>query len=321
MKKNCISRSCPARSSLGEIRGSGVLARDGFREGDKDAVRSKLFVPGSRPELFEKALVSGADALAFDLEDAVVAERKAEARAFVAGFLAERRDEAPLMMVRVNSSDTPWFEEDVAALALPGVDILNLPKIGNGSDVVELSRRLDRLEEQRGLKRRIGILANIETPRAVRLAAEIASSDSRVVGLQLGFGDLFEPYGIDRSEPSAAAALRLWVRLAAAEANLPVYDSAFPGVGDIAGFRAEAGLSRRLGLAGKSCIHPTQIEAANEIFFPNEKEIEAARAVVAAAGERFAEGRGAFLLDGVMVDEPYVASARALLALAGKGSA
>lgn len=279
-------------------------------------MRSKLFVPGSRPELFEKAIASGADAVTFDLEDAVVAERKAEARGAVAAFLARRRDNAPLLIVRVNPLSSPHFESDLEAVVLPGLDVLNLPKIENAREVSEVAPRLARLEAARGLRHTIGILANIETPRGVRMAAEIGASDRRVVGLQLGFGDLFEPYGIDRGDAVATAALRLSVRLAAAESNLPLYDSAFPGVDDLAGFRAEAAAARRLGLAGKSCIHPSQIAAANEIFFPTTREIEAARVIVAAATERFAAGRGAFLLDGVMVDEPYVARARALLAIA-----
>lgn len=279
-------------------------------------MRSKLFVPGSRPELFEKAIASGADAVSFDLEDAVVPERKTEARAAVASFMSERRSGAPLLIVRVNPVGSPYFEEDLKALVLTALDVLNLPKTESGDEVRDVSARIAAIETQRGLRRRIGILANIETPRAVRLAAEIATSDSRLIGLQLGFGDLFEPCGIDRKDPVAAAAVKLTVRLAAAEGNIPLYDGAFPPVEDLAGFRAEAESARRLGLAGKSCVHPSQIAMANEIFFPTAKETDAARRVVAAAEERFSQGMGAFMVDGVMVDEPYVARARALLAVA-----
>ena len=283
-------------------------------------MRSKLFVPGSRPELFEKAVASGADAVTFDLEDAVVPERKAEARAAVASFLTQRRTGAPLLIVRVNPIGSPFFEEDIKALVLPALDVLNLPKIESGGEVREVSALVADLEAQRGFKHQIGILANIETPRAVRLAAEIATSDSRLAGLQLGFGDLFEPFGIDRRDPVAAAAVKLSVRLAAAEGNLPLYDSAFPAVEDMAGFRAEAESARRLGLSGKSCIHPSQIATANEVFFPTAKEIDAAKSIVAAAEDRFSQGMGAFMLNGVMVDEPYVARARALLAIAAGGA-
>ncbi|HEX7072780.1 MAG TPA: CoA ester lyase [Hyphomicrobiaceae bacterium] len=283
-------------------------------------MRSKLFVPGSRPELFEKAIASGADAVAFDLEDAVVPERKAQARAVVASFLAERRAGAPLLIVRINPIGSPYFQKDIEALVLPGLDVLNLPKIESGDEVRDVSTLIADLETQRGLQHRIGILANIETPRAVRLAAEIATSDRRLVGLQLGFGDLFEPFGIDRSDPVAAAAVKLSVRLAAAEGNLPLYDSAFPAVEDMAGFRAEAESARRLGLAGKSCIHPSQVATANEVFFPTAKEIDVAKQIVAAADEKFSQGIGAFMLNGVMVDEPYVARARALLAIAAGGA-
>lgn len=283
-------------------------------------VRSKLFVPGSRPELFEKALQSAADAVTFDLEDAVVAEKKAEARDNVARLLHEQHKGWPLVIVRVNPLSSAHFEADLAALVRPGLDVLNLPKVENAAEIVATAEKLARMERDRGIGRQIGILANIETPRGVRLAAEIACAHRRIVGLQLGFGDLFEPFGIDRSDLAAATALRLTVRLAAAEGNVPLYDSAFPAVEDAAAFRAEAEAARRLGLAGKSCIHPSQIAVANEVFFPTDKERAAASAIVTAAEQKFAAGIGAFMMDGIMIDEPYVARARAILEIGSERS-
>lgn len=280
-------------------------------------MRSKLFVPGSRPELFEKAYLSAADAISFDLEDAVAADRKSEARAFVAEAL-DKDSAGPrkTIIVRVNGFESAHFDADLEAIAREGLDVVNLPKIESPDDIKRASERLAQLEQSRGLSRPIGILANIETPRGVRLAADIALADRRVVGLQIGFGDLFEPYGIARHSRMAVDVIRLSVRLAAAEAGLPAYDGAFVGVDDAEAFRAEAQQARDLGLAGKSCVHPRQVPIANAVFSPTAAEIEKAREIVAAAAEMLPRGVGAFTLEGVMVDEPFIAQARAVLAAA-----
>ncbi len=280
-------------------------------------MRSKLFVPGSRPELFDKAYRSAADAVSFDLEDAVAVDRKAEARAHVAKALSRPfADFRKTIIVRVNGFESGHFEPDIDAIACDGLDVVNLPKIQGADDIRRASECLARLEALRGLTRPIGILANIETPRGVRSAAEIAMADRRIVGLQIGFGDLFEPYGVARHNRTALDVVRLSVRLAAAEAGLPAYDGAFVGVHDDEAFRAEAQQARELGLAGKSCVHPQQIPLANSVFSPTAAEIEKARKIAAAAAQMQRRGVGAFTLEGVMVDEPFIARAHAVLAAA-----
>jgi citrate lyase subunit beta/citryl-CoA lyase len=284
-------------------------------------MRSKLFVPGTRPELFDKALASGADALSFDLEDAVARERKAEGRAMVAAWLRQPRpDPSPLIIVRVNPLGSEHFEADIASLVPAGLAILNVPKIESADELRDFVSRLERLEREHGRTEPVAILANIETPRGLRCAAEIALAHPRVIGLQIGFGDLFEPFGIARDEESALAGVRLPVRLAAAEAGIAAYDGAFVGVDDPDGYRRECETARRFGFAGKSCIHPRQIAIANDVFRPSGREIERARKVLMAAEERLGAGIGAFTLDGEMVDEPFIARARAVLALAGEDS-
>ncbi|MHC2279937.1 citrate lyase subunit beta/citryl-CoA lyase [Bradyrhizobium diazoefficiens] len=279
------------------------------------SMRSKLFVPGSRPEFFEKAWNSAADAICFDLEDAVAVDRKAEARSHVADQLAQRAKGAKIAMVRVNPWGEHLFADDMAAVVQPGLDIVNLPKIESADPIVETARLLDRLEREKGIGRRIGILANIETPRGLRMAAEIALADDRVIGLQLGFGDLFEPFAIERSL-AAMLPVRLAVRFAAAEAGVDAYDGAFVAVSDDEAYRADAEAARVLGLAGKSCVHPSQIAIANAVFYPRPAEIENARRIVAKADEMLARGVGAFTVDGVMADGPFIDRARAVLKIA-----
>ena len=281
-------------------------------------MRSKLFVPGARPELFAKALAGDADALSFDLEDSVPEARKGEARETVSALLqsAPLLATAKIVVVRVNAVDTPYLAADLAAVARTGVDLLNLPKVESAQDVLAAVALLEKSEAANRVARPIGLLANIETPRGLRLAAEIASAHPRVAGLQLGLADLFQPLGIDRRDPVNVHATLYAVRMAAAEAGVFAWDAAFADIGDADGFRAEAGMARRLGYVGKSCIHPSQVALANQAFQPDAEEIAAARRIVAAAREAGAAGRGAFLVDGHMVDLPFLKRAEAILASA-----
>lgn len=281
-------------------------------------MRSKLFVPASRPELFAKALAGEADALSFDLEDAVQEARKSEARGTLQTFLQRvpARPSGKILIVRVNGLGTPHFDADVAAVACPAVDMINLPKPESAEDVRTAAAALARYEAERGIGRPIGILANIESPRGLRLAAEIAGAHPRVVGLQLGLGDLFEPFGIDRTDARAVHAMQLAVRVAAAEAGIWACDTVYGTVADPDGYTREAEVARRLGYIGKSCIHPTQVPLANAVFRPSDAEIAAALRVVEAARGAEANGVGAFLVDGRMIDIPFVRRAESILGAA-----
>ena len=285
-------------------------------------MRSKLFVPGSRPELFAKALAGQADALSFDLEDSVTEARKGEARQALQALLRSEpaRSSDKVLIVRVNALDSPHFAADIEAVVQPGVDLVNLPKAERTQDVVMAAEAVARAERSNGFvegrDRPVGLLLNVETPRALRVAAELAGADRRVAGLQLGLGDLFEPLGIARREPQAVASVMLALRLAAGEAGVFAYDGAFADIADADGYRAEAALARRLGFLGKSCIHPSQVALANEAFRPDDAEIAHAAKVVAAAAAAGAQGVGAFVVDGRMIDAPFIARAERILAVA-----
>jgi citrate lyase subunit beta/citryl-CoA lyase len=175
---------------------------------------------------------------------------------------------------------------------------------------------LARFEAERGIEHPIGILANIESPRGLRCAAEIAVSHPRIVGLQLGFGDLLEPLGIDRSYALAIQHIQLALRLAAGEAGVPVYDSAFANIKDSEGYRMEAQAAFRLGYEGKTCIHPSQIALANEVFRPSDEEIAHSLRVTEAWREAQEKGIGALVVDGRMIDIPFARRAQAIVELA-----
>ncbi len=281
-------------------------------------MRSKLFVPGSRPELFAKAMASEADALSFDLEDAVDESMKDVARRSLAHFLRTLEPgHGKTLIVRVNGLTTPHFQADIDAIVGPNLDLVNLPKPESAEDVRACADAVAIAERRAGVQG-IGILPNIESPRALRLAAEIASATPRVAGLQAGWGDLIEPLDMDRYNPAMIESLLLHIRIAAGEAGVWAYDGAFANIKDPDGYRREAESARRLGYLGKSCIHPTQVPIANAVFRPSDAEIAHSLKVVEAARDAAARGIGAFTVGGRMVDGPFVRRAESILALARK---
>jgi citrate lyase subunit beta/citryl-CoA lyase len=195
--------------------------------------------------------------------------------------------------------------------------MVNLPKPQSANDVKACADALAKCE-RRTRQEPVGIIANIETPKALRLAAEIAGASSRVQGLQVGYGDLMEPLDIDRYNLAAIAAIQLQVRIAAGEAGVWAYDGAYANIHDTEGFRREAEMARRLGYLGKSAIHPSQVPIANAVFRPTDEEIAHSLKVVEAARVAVEKGVGAFTVNGMMVDGPFVRRAEAILTLARK---
>ncbi|WP_233238782.1 CoA ester lyase [Bordetella sp. LUAb4] len=281
-------------------------------------MRSKLFVPGSRPELFPKALASEADGLSFDLEDSVSERRKDEARQELGRLFSSDAAVAggKVLIVRVNAQDTPHFHADVQAVVRPGLQLVNVPKVDSVEQVVAAADAVIKAERANGVAEPVRLLLNIESPRGLRLAADLASAHERVAGLQLGLGDLFEPLNIVRRDAEAVRLAMFQLRMAAGEAGVFAYDTAFADIKDQDGYLAEAGMARRLGFLGKSCIHPSQVALANQAFRPSDEEIAHAQRVVEAAADAQARGVGAYVVDGKMIDGPFVRRAQAVVALA-----
>jgi citrate lyase subunit beta/citryl-CoA lyase len=288
-----------------------------FHAMNAPTMRSKLFVPGSRPELFAKALASQTDAVSIDLEDSVLDSRKAEARATVRTLLLspEIRSTGKTIIVRVNALHTQHFAADVMAVAQPGLALLNLPKAESCDDIHAAIAMLERAEAANGVTTPVRVLANIETPKGLQFAAQIACAHPRVAGLQIGYVDLFGSLGIDRQDAANVHAAMFAVRTAAGSAGIFAYDGAFTNVQDAAGFRAEAQMACRLGYWGKSCIHPSQIAVANEVFQPGDADIAYALRVIEASNEAAARGVGAFMLDGKVIEGPVVRRAEAVVAI------
>lgn len=275
-------------------------------------MRSKLFVPGSRPELFSKALASAADALSFDLEDSVTLDRKAEARAALQRYFSGLPFSAcgKTVIVRINAVDTGLTEADIAAVAQPGVNVINLPKPSSVDEVRQVADLIQQAEKRNGVAQPMGILLNVESPFALRHADALALAHPRVMGLQVGLGDLFEPLGISRQEPVAIHNTLFSIRMSAARAGIAAYDGAFADIQNTDGYRQEAALAYRLGYAGKTCIHPSQIAIANAVFTPTSDQIRDALDVLDATAKAESTGTGAYVVNGKMIDVPFVLRAR-----------
>ena len=271
------------------------------------ACRSILFVPGDRPDRYEKALAAGADAVCIDLEDAVAPARKTGARASVARFLAHRpRPSAAAVIVRLNDPDTGEGELDAGALRDQPPDAVMIPKVTTAEGVARTSRLVGAA---------MPLLPIIETARGLENAARIGAASTAVTALIFGGFDLSVELGAEPDwEPLLYARSR--VVHAAAVSGLEAIDMPSRDLRRTAGLRAEAENARRLGYSGKVAIHPAQIGVIHEVFTPSAEEVERARRIVEA--DR-AAGGGAVALDGRMVDRPVVEAARRVLARAGAG--
>jgi citrate lyase beta subunit len=271
-------------------------------------------VPAIRFDRFEKALASGADAVCFDLEDAVSFDQKAAAREGLASFLQDRVTGDPQLLVRTNSLTSSDFALDLDACVWPSIFAITLPKVESSADIAEAEQALLRLEATRTNGYQLGILPTIETPRGLRNALEIAKASSRIIGLQIGFADLMEPLGISPDNLFARNQARWALRLAASEANLDCYDSAFPEYKDLAAFQQHLDAAYSFGFAGCSCIHPSQVGPTNATFTPSAEALAYANRVVDAARGAEKCGSGVTTLDGKMIDRPFVIAAERLLA-------
>jgi citrate lyase subunit beta/citryl-CoA lyase len=252
-----------------------------------------LFVPGDRPERFEKAASSGASIVVVDLEDAVAADRKDAAREHAAAWAQNHA-----CLVRINSVVTPWHDDDVARLAGLPCGIM-LPKAERVEDV----RRLVGASKGAGG----AVVALIETARGILDAASIADLDG-VERLALGSFDLAAELGTDPSDRETLLASRSALVLASARAGLPApVDGVTAGIDDAARIAEDAGYARRLGFAGKLCIHPRQVPVVAAALRPSEGERAWAAAIVAAQGE------GVGVVNGAMVDRPVIERAERIL--------
>ncbi len=265
--------------------------------------RSVLYIPASKQRALEKARGLNVDAIIFDLEDAVAVEEKAAARGMLAAALAQDYG-ARFRIVRINALDTEWGAADIAATK--GADAVLLPKVNSATDVEALAALVGDMP----------IWAMMETPLGILNAAEIAAH-GQLAGMVMGTNDLAKDlncrFRADREPLLTSLQMCL---LAARSHGVVAIDGVYNAFKDEDGLRAECEQGRDMGFDGKTLIHPAQLAIANAAFAPSEAEVDLARRQIAAFEVAEAAGQGVAVVDGKIVENLHIVTARQTLAKA-----
>jgi len=282
-------------------------------------LRSLLFVPGNKENMLEKALGFRPDAFIPDMEDSVPTAEKANARQVIRAFLPKLAAAGVPIIPRVNSLDTEWIEDDLAAVIGPSIYGISVGKVDVPEDIHTISDMIGALEKKAGVA--VGTLKLIpwlESAKAIVHCYPICSASPRIVGVAFGGEDFTHDMGIERLEDESEVAYpRNVLCIAARAAGIAALDTPYFRFKDEDGLKANIAIAKQTGFKGKFAIHPAQIDAINAGFSPSQAEIEHAQRVVAAFEEAERQGRGSTSLDGKVIDVPVVKRARAVLALAG----
>jgi citrate lyase subunit beta/citryl-CoA lyase len=274
--------------------------------------RSVLYMPSSNQRALDKAKDIAADALIFDLEDAVAPDAKADARANAVAAAQSGAYGRREITIRANGLDTPWGSDDLAAIATSGAAAVVIPKVGSAAHLDEVSQRL----AAAGAPDALSIWAMVETPTAILDIRQIAGHP-RVNVLVMGTNDLAKELRTGGAPDRAPLLPHLGTALLGArEAGRTILDGVYNDVRDAEGFLAEARQGKLLGFDGKTLVHPSQVDPANEVWAPSAEEIDDATRVIEAFEAATAEGRGVVTVDGRMIENLHVDNARRVLAVA-----
>lgn len=304
--------------------------------------RSELAVPGSNPQMFEKAAKSAADIIFLDVEDAVAPDDKVQARKNIIEGLNDIDWGSKTMMVRINGLDTHYMYRDVVDIveACPRLDMILIPKVGTAADVYAVDMMVTQIEAAMGRRKKIGFEVLIETALGMANVEAIAQSSKRLEAMSFGVADyaastrarttviggVNKDSGVltDRdangnrqyfwTDPWHAAQTRMMVACRAY--GLRPIDGPFGDFSDPDGYLAAANRASVLGYEGKWAIHPSQIELANQVFTPSEAEVTKARRIMDAMAEAARAGKGAVSLDGRLIDIASIRMAESLIAKA-----
>lgn len=279
--------------------------------------RSMLFLPGNNPNMLINAASLMADAVIFDLEDAVSPAEKDAARILVRNTMRYTDLSVCEVIVRINSVDTPYWKADIDAILPENPSLILLPKAATAADVNTVSDYIGEVEARIGKPAgTVGIMALIETALGVENSFAIASCE-RVRALFLGGEDLTADLQCKRTkEGKEIEYARTRLVVAARAAGVDVYDTPFTDVNDDEGIVTDTAFAKSLGFTGKASISPRHVEVINEIFSPTVAEIDYAYEVISAIRLAKAQGKGAISLRGKMIDAPIVARAERTIAMA-----
>lgn len=278
--------------------------------------RTLIFVPGANVRFVEKAKTLLADVVCFDLEDSVPANEKDLARKTIADALAKRQEYQRPLYVRTNSPESGLIPADLKAVVRKGIDGLVIPKVNDAGEIKKIAKMVAALEKKYRTGR-IALIPSIESAKGVVNTYGIASADARVSAVVFGVFDFLHDMRMDYDEHDGTgyAYARARIPVEARAAGVPAIDAIWQKVDDIDGLTKDATAAKKLGYAGKSIIHPGQIEPVHGVFLPSQAEIEWAKKVVAALGSAVEKGTGrlAVRLEGRMIDAVHYKQAKAIL--------
>ena len=276
--------------------------------------RSLVFVPGNNPRFLEKAKSLPADIVCFDLEDSVPDKQKKKARSLIKNTLKQRKEYSPDVFVRTNSPESGMIEADLKEIVQKGIDGIVIPKVNSATELKKIEKTISSLEKKRKIKG-IRLMPSIESALGVVNCYEIASSSKRIDALVFGIFDLLNDMGIEytKRNPCGAKYSRYKVPVAATAAGVAAIDGIWQDLKDKNGFTKDCQVGRSLGYAGKSIIHPDQIQTIHKIFHPSKPEIEWAKKVCNIYEKSTKKGIGAIVIEGKMIDEVHYKRAKALL--------
>ena len=275
--------------------------------------RSVLYMPGANTRALEKARTLPADALIFDLEDAVAPDAKEAARANVVAAAQSKGYGKREIAIRCNGLGTPWGAADITAIARSGADAVVVPKVESAAEVASVIGLLDAA----GAPPSMAVWAMMETPKGILRAEEVAGSHPRLTLFVMGTNDLVKDMRARHTPMRLPMITALGLGMLAARAHgLTILDGVYNDIQDAEGFRAVCQQGLEMGFDGKTLIHPSQVEPCNEVFAPSAAELEMAGKIVSAFKAAQAEGKGVVTVDGRMIENLHVEQAERALALA-----
>ncbi|MEQ6902796.1 CoA ester lyase [Nocardioides sp. YIM 152588] len=271
-------------------------------------LRSVLYMPSSNARALEKAKTLAADAIIFDLEDAVAPDAKPEARDSAAAAVTSGEYGERHLIIRVNGIGTEWHDEDIKAAAAAGPDVVLVPKVNSAEEVRQLVAAL----EAAGAPEKTTLWAMVETPIGMLNALAIAQASPRLTGFVMGTNDLVKELYAEHVPGRQPVITGLGLALLAARAaGIVIIDGVYNDVKNIDGFLAECEQGRQMGFDGKTLIHPGQVEGANTAFAPSEQAVADARGLIQAWED--GKGSGVVTYNGKMVESLHVESAQRTL--------
>lgn len=280
--------------------------------------RTMMFVNAQNPGFMKDAYIYGSDSIILDLEDAVAENQKDAARFSLYHALKGIDYGDTEVVVRINGLDTPHWQEDVRVCVAGGADGIRIPKCENAQMVHRVEEAVLAAEHEFGVEEgRTLLMAALESPMGIMNAYEIVTASDRMFGCAISGGDFrksmhvqIQPDGVEMLVP------RGLMLIAARAAGVQCFDTMFPNIDDMEGFKAEVIQNHKMGFDGKSIIHPKQIAFVHEAFAPTEAEIAYAEKVIRSCQAQADAGIGVYTVDGKMVDIPFFEDAKRIIALA-----